>query len=331
LFAFACLGVGDPVSCLCSACGRLRNIDDLDAKVASKLQPPAVSLKAVATIRNVWRRCEVEAKRGLAGEALAPEDWEVPLHSTTKNSLTSKCASAYGVVLRARKMPCDSLLGRIFREREKQALTAFPLGRVRSLATTPQIKERHQLGHGVVLEHGVDKTVDLSMTLHGFWLCLCVLLNAYVIVGVDGWCPKQAAEDYLDLVEEKLWHPNSPGLHVVAAVDLQHRIRWVDLIRGPEGVTLGKAIAQSMAELAGAWQFPPASSDGGHGESYKKRLRNEEPKRFVIQEKKGDKEICHVWNKGKCQDTCPNGRLHVCDVRGCGQYHRRVDKHSADR
>lgn len=39
-------------------------------------------------------------------------------------------------------MPCDSLLGRIYREREKQSLTAFPLGRVRSLATSPQAKER---------------------------------------------------------------------------------------------------------------------------------------------------------------------------------------------
>ena len=43
-----------------------------------------------------------------------------------------------------------------------------------------------------------------------FLAALSVLLNAYVLVGVDGWCPKQVADDYLDLVEEKLWHPRSP-------------------------------------------------------------------------------------------------------------------------
>ena len=34
----------------------------LQQKVAAKLDP-ATSLRAIATIRNVWRRCEVEAKR----------------------------------------------------------------------------------------------------------------------------------------------------------------------------------------------------------------------------------------------------------------------------
>ena len=65
--------------------------------------------------------------------------------------MTAKSLAAYGVVVRARKMPCDSLLGRIYREREKQSLTAFPLSRVRSLASSPQTKERPGLSRRLAL------------------------------------------------------------------------------------------------------------------------------------------------------------------------------------
>lgn len=120
----------------------VKNIDDLEGKVAARLVPAASSLRDLSVIRTVWRRAKVEAEKALSGSVDAPEDWEIPLNPTTKNALTSKSAAAYGTVFRARKMPCDSLLGRVYREREKQCLTAFPLGRVRSLATSPQTKER---------------------------------------------------------------------------------------------------------------------------------------------------------------------------------------------
>jgi len=127
----------------------VKNIDDLEGKVAARLVPAASSLRDLSVIRTVWRRAKVEAEKALSGSVDAPEDWEIPLNPTTKNALTSKSAAAYGTVFRARKMPCDSLLGRVYREREKQCLTAFPLGRVRSLATSPQTKERQLLGNKV--------------------------------------------------------------------------------------------------------------------------------------------------------------------------------------
>ena len=123
----------------------VKDVDELEAKVAARLLPPATSLRDLSAIRSVWRRAKVEAEKVLTGTVDAPEDWEIPLNPTTKHALTAKCLAAYGVVFRARKMPCDSLLGRIYREREKQSLTAFPLGRVRSLATSPQTKERRDL------------------------------------------------------------------------------------------------------------------------------------------------------------------------------------------
>lgn len=298
----------------------VKDIDDLEAKVAARLQPPATSLRDSSVIRTVWRRARVEAEKALTGSVDAPEDWEIPLNPTTKNALTAKSSAAYGTTFRARKMPCDSLLGRIYREREKQSLTAFPLARVRSLATSPQAKERQSLGNGVFLEHGVAKGIDLSTTPYGYWLSLSVLSNTYVLVGVDGWCPKQVADDYLELVEEKLFHPRSPGLTAVAEVEMQHRLRWVELTRGPEGLTLGEAIKASMSALAGAWQYGPEMPG-------QKRRRALEPDRdYIIQEAKGGVALCHSWNLGKCKDEkCPHSRLHICDIKGCGKPHRRVN------
>jgi hypothetical protein len=172
----------------------------------------------------------------------------------------------------------------------------------------------------VFLEHGVAKGVDLSTTPYGYWLSLSVLLNTYVLVCVDGWCPKQVADDYLELVEEKLFHPRSPGLTAVAEVEMQHRLRWVELTRGPEGLTLGEAIKASMSALAGAWQYGPEMPG-------QKRRRALEPDRdYIIQEAKGGVALCHSWNLGKCKDEkCPHSRLHICDIKGCGKPHRRVN------
>ena len=168
----------------------------------------------------------------------------------------------------------------------------------------------------------MQKGVDLSSTIYGYWLCLSVLLHAYILVGVDGWCSKQVADDYLDLVEEKLWHPRSPGLAAVAEVESQHRLRWVELTRGPEGMCLGEAIKASMSELAGAWQYGPESWPTTPPPAKKPRVEKD----YAIQESKGGQSICHSWNLRKCKaDKCPHGRLHICDIKGCGKPHRRVD------
>ena len=320
----------------------VKSIDDLEGKVFSKLDPPATSLNATATIRSVWRKCKVEAERKLTGESTMPEDWEVPLHTGTKNALTSKCKAAYGVEFRALKMPCGMLLGRVYREREKQALTVYPLARVRSLATQPHARERKDLGNGFIVQQGADTSVDMSMSPYGFWLSLTILLHAYVIIGVDGWCPLQVAMDYLAVVEERVWHKLSPGLGVVRAIELQHRTRWVELVRGDEALSLGEAIKRSIMELVGSWQFGTfvagsGSSNQEVAHSGRKRQlpidqqsqgsRRHQTNSDNLVKSKGGEEICRKYNLGKCTDPCPHGFLHVCDFKMCGQKHVRAHKH----
>jgi len=241
-------------------------------------------------------------------------------------------------------MPCDTLLGRVYREREEQALTVYPLARVRSLATQPQSREKRQLGAGVVLEQGADTSADFSGSPYGFWLSLSILLHAYVIVGVDGWCPLQVAQDYLELVEARIWHKSSPGLATVKAVELQHRTRWVDLVRGDQSMSLGDAIKTTSIELIGSWQlgtFSPGtgwglrdSPSGSGGSRSRKRgradgqARAETAGRSLLVEKRGDKEICKNFNSGRCtSETCPRDFLHICNVKGCGKKHPRCEHH----
>ena len=312
-------------------------IDDLEPMVFAKMDPPATSLQASATIRTVWRRCKLEAERKLSGESTLPEDWEVPLHTSTKNGLTSRCKAAYGFEFRAAKMPCDTLLGRVFREREKQALTVYPLARVRSLATQPQSRERRNLGSGFLVEQGVDNAADMSGSPYGFWLSLTILIHAYIIVGVDGWCPMQVALDYLNAVEERIWHAQTPGLKVIKAIELQHRTRWVELVRGEDALSLGDAIKRSIVELVGCWQFGTFSAGSGFNSSgsaldgQHKRQRTEGVQRastpnasFI--EKKGGEEICRKYNMGKCTSNACS-YLHVCNYKKCGKNHPRCDNH----
>lgn len=144
------------------------------------------------------------------------------------------------------------------------------------------------MGSGIFLEHGVAKGTDLTATVYGFWLSLSVLMNAFILVGVDGWCSMQAATDYLELVEEKLWHPRSPGLQAVADVELRHRLRWVELTRGPEGLTLGEAIKTSMSELAGAWQYGPEFPVPSNPQGQKRKQPDKDKEHgYTIQESKG--------------------------------------------
>ena len=269
-----------------------------------------------------------------------PEDWEVPLHTGTKNTLTCKCKAAYGVEFRAAKMPCDTLLGREYREREKQALTVYPLAKVRSLATQPQAREKKDLGQGFIVQHGTDTTVDISVSPYGFWLSLAVLLNAYIIIGVDGWCPMQVDIDNLNVVEERIWHKLSPWLAVVRAIEFQHRTRWVELVRGDEALSLGDAIKRSITELVGSGQYGTfvAGTDFASGseraaDSSRKRPRDDGLPRGggaskVLVKKKGGQEICRNFNLGHCKDPCPRSFLHVCDLKGCGQWHARNEFHS---
>ena len=319
----------------------VNNIDEIEAKVAAKLTPAVTSLRGISGLRQIWRRAKKFAESGLEGDSLSPEDWEVPLPQPTKAALLSKASAAYGVVTRSWKMPCDTLLGRIYREREKSSLTVYPLPRVRSVSTHPQTKQRESVSKNVVVEHGHDRSVDTTNTVFGFWLSLVILLNAYIMVGVDGWCPKQIVQDYLDLVEQNLYHQKSKGLVHVRQVDVEHRTKWCDLLRSGEVHKLGDAIKQSITELSGRWgtppfqlpdglQPPPSMGSGSSGGQAPKRQRVSAPsdgKKYTLINHHSGKEICHKYNRGLCTSpNCP--REHMCDVRGCGKYHVRSENHS---
>ena len=97
----------------------VKNADEIETKVAAKLTPPTEKLADISKLRQIWRRRKVVAEAALGSDNLCPEDWEVPLPQPTKPSLLAKAQATYNVMDRAWKMPCDSLLGRIFREREE--------------------------------------------------------------------------------------------------------------------------------------------------------------------------------------------------------------------
>ena len=197
-----------------------------------------------------------------------------------------------------------------------------------------------------MVEHGDDRNVDTTQTKFGFWLSFTVLMHSYILVGIDGWCPMQIVHDYMDLVEQNLWHPDSKGLQHVRQVELDHRTKWCDLMRSAQNINLGEAIKQTMVELRGSWQTSTfrlkdameqsTSSRGPPGLSgppakrqrtMQHSMQQQGTKQLQLIDYKNGKEICHLWNRGKCGRECSYQRLHECDVKGCGKAHRRIDNH----
>ena len=147
----------------------------------------------------------------------------------------------------------------------------------------------------------------------------------------------QVALDYLNAVEERIWHAQTPGLKVIKAIELQHRTRWVQLVRGEEAFSLGDAIKRSIVELVGCWQFGTFSAGSGLNangpalDGQRKRQKsggspNANTPNASIIDKVGGEEICRNYNLGKCRsNTC--SYLHVCNFRKCGKKHPRCEHH----
>ena len=310
------------------------DVTDVEGKIAASLDPPVTSLRDIASLKNMWRRAAEKGKEELVTSKCndVPEDWEVALPQATQTALLAKFLTKTGLVLRGYKMPCDPLLGRIFREKERKTLTIFPLSRVRSVCSQPQSRERHSVGGGLTYEKAAEDNPDITNHIFGFFLSLTVLCNTYAIVGTDGWCSWQAVQDYLDLVEQKLWHPRGCNFKHVKEVELEHRERWADMVRENTSMTLTAVIAATTAELHGLWKvgsFKPSelakAVSPGQGNHTNKAKTFPDSNDFV-KEHEG-KEICLRYQLGKCREPCFRDFVHICNQKGCGKRHPREANH----
>ncbi|CAE8721778.1 unnamed protein product, partial [Polarella glacialis] len=218
------------------------------------------------------------------------EDMDEPLDAPTQDSLLKQWTATYNQNLAAWLRPADSLLGRIYREVQRNTPTVISIKKVKSLliASRPSSEREVNLGGNVKLQ--------LS---DGYW-GLRILGYAYSVVGLY-----------------KASSMETKGAQVVYATLSATRGRQVELMR--MGWTQGEALQKALVEMELQWTVGPVVSQtkktmedntGGareEGESPAKKVRTAATYQSA--------ELCKKWRD---QRGCPSekdcGKAHRCDV-----------------
>ena len=175
------------------------NLDDPDkiqpilSGIRDKVDATKGNLGQLSRLRTCWNdiRKQLEAADVVAVKAPEPaeeEDVDRPLDRPTQRKLMSDWTATYSEALwhEGQHTPCDSLVGRVHREFEAQAMTLLLISKVRTVLMDKKPKERKTVpisGSGVTLTvDAEDQTVALS-SVYEYFMGLTVLMNAWSHVG----------------------------------------------------------------------------------------------------------------------------------------------------
>ncbi|CAE8593271.1 unnamed protein product, partial [Polarella glacialis] len=295
-----------------------------------------IDLLQLSRLRTAWRVARATLnkteQRRIAGQGA--EDMDEPLDASTQDSLLKQFAATYSQNLAAWLHPADSLLGRIYREFQRNTPTVISIKKVKSLpiASRPSSEREVNLGGNVKLHlsDGVADGLSIASCVDYYW-GLRILGYAHSIVGqykassmqTPGaqvvYAPLSVNMDYADLClkRSQVWQGAEP-LSWLRTKDEATRGRQVELMR--MGWPQGEALQKALTEMDLQWRVGPVPSQtkrianesvgGGHeeeGESPAKNVRTA----VTFQ----SQELCKKWND---QRGCPGekecGKSHRCDV-----------------
>ncbi|CAE8723016.1 unnamed protein product [Polarella glacialis] len=293
-------------------------------------------LLQLSRLRTAWRVARATLnkteQRRIAGHGA--EDMDEPLDASTQDTLLKQWAATYSQNLAAWLHPADSLLGRIYREFQRNTPTVISIKKVKSLliASRPSSERKVNSGGNVKL-HLSDGVADgLSITsCVGYYWRLRILGYAHSIVGQykASSMQTQGAQvvyaslsvnmDYADLClkRSQVWQGVEP-LSWLRTKDEATRGRQVELMR--MGWPQGEALQKALTKMELQWTVGPVASQtkravnesagGGReeeGESPAKKVRTATTFQSA--------ELCKKWND---QRGCPGekecGKTHRCDI-----------------
>ena len=110
---------------------------DVDKKLLEG-SPKRGSINQLSRLKQAWREAEAEVKRALKRqeEGMEDFDYDEPLGAPEKEVVDSNFLKAYGwpKALDPRRMGCDTLLGRVYREFVRLTMTLYAVSNVKVLA-----------------------------------------------------------------------------------------------------------------------------------------------------------------------------------------------------
>jgi hypothetical protein len=328
----ACLE--DFVRFVCEA----RYEDELLTHILAKVGPYKEDLLQLSRMRTAWRvarsTLNKAEQRKLTGQG--SEDMDEPLDSSTQDTLLKQWSVTYNQNLAAWLHPADALLGRIYREFQRNTPTVISIKKVKSLlvASRPASEREVNLGGNVKLHlgDGVVDSLAIKSCVDYYW-GLRVLGYANSIVGqhkatsmeskgdLAVYAPLSVNMEYADLCLKRAsaWKASDP-LEWLRSKDETTRGRQVELMR--MGWTQGEALTKALVEMELQWTVPPPGSQSkraleedresaagsrGEDESPSKKIRTA----TTFQ----SEDLCKKWNDQRgCASEKECGKSHRCDI-----------------
>jgi hypothetical protein len=266
-----------------------------------------VDRATVALLKSAWRTAcaQVDSKTTQTAQrrtANADSALDDPIDALTAAALIGAHNAHHKITLSSIQLPCDTLLGRVVRERQRRTPTPFPLTRARSLADVNAGGDAPAPSIGGVGCQLVLRTQfcapKVPRTHMELMRQLRTLYNAYVLAGFhmpetgaheEGrlqednqpplpWCSRHWAAGYLEQLESQALSGLSVA-HIVAA-DAVIRTRACELIRNNEvsPLTWDEAMTQASQQEATVWlSTGTPHCDPAHLEHYGNRKRAQTP------------------------------------------------------
>ena len=231
-------------------------------------------------------------------------------------------------------MPHDTVLGKLYQEKERGTLNVYPLKKVRPFGSQTKTQTQ-EIAKGLTFTTAPVEAED-NLRAHQFIRNLELLMNAYCLIGL---CSYSECLKYVTFFEDQVYPAKQQDrvpLQQAIAADEQVRTEWGQLVR-TQGKTLSQAmeVTESMRlsllqpqygsgsnnpQDKGGLKRPWPQQDG----SQPKGPRTQDFRPYGKQQSKrpwafksaSGKQFCFNWNSGSCADDhC--GREHSCAVPGC--------------
>ncbi|CAE8647621.1 unnamed protein product [Polarella glacialis] len=239
--------------------------DELLTHILGKVTAYKDDLLQLSRMKTAWRVARATLnkteQRRIAGQG--SEDMDEPLDASTQDTLLKQWSATYPRNLAAWLRPADSLLGRIYREFQRNTPAVISIKKVKSLLIASRLSSEREVNLGgdvkLHLSDGVADGLAITTCVDHYW-GLRILGYARSIVGQYKassmeskgaqvvYAPLSVNMDYavLCLKRASIWKGSEP-LGWLRAKDEATRGRQVELMR--MGWTQGEALQKALSEM----------------------------------------------------------------------------------
>jgi len=333
--------------------------DEIVPLIMDKVGISDRSVKAILT--ELWREADhtevLRLQRRASG--VGEDDLEDPLPMHVTDSLMQRFEQRYNYRPGLRDLLCEPLLGRLKREIDRKSHTLITIDRVRTAreASRSVSGKRLKVAETLHLEFSASGISKGPRDVDTSWLyvhLLEILLTGHVMTGtfIDAggkmFATLQTCRDYLSFVKSKALPivGSAPPLSAVRLADEETRSLWAEQMRS--GSSFDEAVLSTEGKMTAFWLFAHRL-ESAEARQLVENDTQPAPRRpaalpqrnssapaaakRVAELTSSGKEICKLWNLGKCADKCKAGRMHICNFllkggKACGATsHRRCDAH----